>query len=632
MPASFFSAVGGFLLDAGKQTVLGSSMMGQAQQLVNQSSPILYAPFSEAIKLYYQGKISWGVLANHAAFAGAYLPPTDTQPDTSTDAGWRSSIWRKVIQSGTPVPDLDSFRTFALRNPEHMDLFRRHMRHYGMNPDLYANILLYPPNPPTPLQAMEMLNRGYIAAEEFDRMMQAYGMGSSVDRTNMQKLRLIVPPIADLIRFSVREVWQDDVVQRFGYDDEFPQAFQHWMNKQGLGWTPGPDTVEGFGNSQIPWPLAYWRSHWEVLSPSAAFELFHRARPDETDPTKSRIPGIRPFTQADLDRILKVHDYPPTMREWLRGLSYARLNRTDIRRAIQIGAIFNPEATQRFMDLGYTAADSQLLFRMAVKLGELARDRTTITRLRTQLLTAYELGTVTRQSFQVGLYAILNRGTERLDEFNRLDDAGKADLAARDSSVILATREVDLRVQNARIKTAIKSLVKAYIEGRLTRDELSNRLASAGVAENRISDIVVRADWQKSAAEREPTLDRLSRWRKSGLLSAGDYRAELLALGFSSDDANRFVFETESTIVASVAKTEEVLARTTQQSRRAILTQIKAYRDEQRRAQRRLVKTATKAEVSRWYKKGLVDYDTASDRLRKLGYTEEDTKLILAAV
>ncbi len=629
---SFFDMSGGalnFLLDASKAIGTGTSWGQYGSAVVNRHLPLSHIGFSECLKLYYQGKITWDALRFYASLSGIGLPADARNPGNPAGSGQMEAAWAAVVQSGTPVPDLEAFTTWYRRGMVSDWYYDRFLRHYGLDPNNYKSIIVDCPNPPTPLACMEMLNRGYMTVDEFDKAIKAYGMGDETDRRNFAKMRFQLPPTADLIRFSVREVWNEPVVARFGYDEEFPQAFQYWMDKQGLGWTPGPDTVPGRPGETLAWTRAYWRAHFEVMSPSQSFQAVHRLRPASPGSENSRVPGVRAFLPSDLDTILKVHDYPPAMREWLSGLTYHPLTRVDIRRMLSSGVINQAEAIESYRDLGYTQRHATDLVLLGTAIDSESKNRGSITRMKNQLLRAFEFGTITRDAFCQGFFDLLHFGTQYAIRINDLEEPERTRRKCADPSVNLAVREVELRVQNLRIKTATDALVKAFVEERLTLDELRNRLAQAGIAEPRIADIVVRAQWKLAKRARVPTLERLRHWRQVGLLPAGEYREELAKLGFDAENVNLFVSETESDIIASVAKTDELLAVTTERANKAILTQIKAIRQKEKEAQKRLAKRATKAEVLRWYSKGLISRAIAERRLLRLGYAPADIELYL---
>jgi hypothetical protein len=138
-----------------------------------------------------------------------------------------------------------------------------------------------------------------------------------------------IPPLSDLIRMLVRDAFNDSASQTYGYDEDFPPEINQYFEKQGFN----PD-----------WAKRYWRSHWELPSPTQAYEMLHR--------------GL--ISQSDLSTLLKISDYPPLAQK-LEQISYHTLTRVDVRRLMQAGLIDRAKALDTYKAMGYTPEDAELL-------------------------------------------------------------------------------------------------------------------------------------------------------------------------------------------------------------------------------------------------------------------------------
>jgi hypothetical protein len=138
------------------------------------------------------------------------------------------------------------------------------------------------------------------------------------------------PGASDLVRFALREVFDPGIVAKYGYDDNYPASFDYLMSELGYNTT---------------WSHYYWRSHWELPSPSMGWEMLHR--------------GI--IDTGTMDELLRVLDYPTYWRNKLTQISYNPLTRVDVRRMYNIGVVNRAQVKRTYQDLGYDAVNAELL-------------------------------------------------------------------------------------------------------------------------------------------------------------------------------------------------------------------------------------------------------------------------------
>jgi len=150
----------------------------------------------------------------------------------------------------------------------------------------------------------------------------------------LDRLTEVYPSVSDIIRFAVREVFSEEVVGRYGYDQDIPQAYLEWAKKLGLS--------EEFAK----W---YWRAHWEIPSPSQAIELLSR--------------GV--IEPEELDIILKIYDVAPYWRPRLLALAYDPYTRVDVRRMYELGILSDEDLIKAAKAVGYaTKEDLERLKRL----------------------------------------------------------------------------------------------------------------------------------------------------------------------------------------------------------------------------------------------------------------------------
>jgi hypothetical protein len=142
----------------------------------------------------------------------------------------------------------------------------------------------------------------------------------------LDRLTEVYPSASDVVQFAVREVFSEDVVRKYGYDQDIPQAYIEWAKKLGLS--------EEFAK----W---YWRAHWEIPSPTQAVELLSR--------------GI--IEPEDFDTILKIHDYAPYWRPRMLALAYDPYTRVDVRRMYELGILTDEDLIKAAKAVGYATKD-----------------------------------------------------------------------------------------------------------------------------------------------------------------------------------------------------------------------------------------------------------------------------------
>src|SRR5262249_11462725 len=151
---------------------------------------------------------------------------------------------------------------------------------------------------PTVGELFEIVNRELQPDAQLDNRLQIYGYYDGPIRREIVNLRYDIPGPADLVRFSVRHVWEPDLLANIGYDEEFPGAvIDYWHAAKGLDYPlfTGPfkdylDKALGeenatfalanryaeLGISEPTWARAYWWSHWVLPAPGQFFSMLIR--------------------------------------------------------------------------------------------------------------------------------------------------------------------------------------------------------------------------------------------------------------------------------------------------------------------------------------------------------------------
>ena len=122
----------------------------------------------------------------------------------------------------------------------------------------------------------------------------------------IDSLRFPIPPVQDIIRFAIRDVYNPEIMASSGQTLEIPPEYITDSAKGGLS---------------TDWAEKYWAAHWSIPSVSNTFEMFQR--------------GFITFEAMELQ--LKALDIAPLWRDELVKIAYHPITRVDIRRLYQDG-------------------------------------------------------------------------------------------------------------------------------------------------------------------------------------------------------------------------------------------------------------------------------------------------------
>jgi len=133
---------------------------------------------------------------------------------------------------------------------------------------------------------------------------------------------LFYPAPADLIRWQAREVFEPEMIARYGLDSEFEAIDKEPFYKAGMT------------DEQI---LNYWRAHWEHASWMQVVEMLHR--------------GL--LTEEQVWDWFRVVEIPPFWRQLLIDTAYTWPTRVDVRRWWDMRTIDETELRRLYSGMGY---------------------------------------------------------------------------------------------------------------------------------------------------------------------------------------------------------------------------------------------------------------------------------------
>ena len=354
-----------------------------------------------------------------------------------------------------------------------------------------------------------------------------------------------IPGPQDLVHFAVREAYRDDVAARWSYDEEFPEQFAEDMARHGF---------------DRDWAVRYWRSHWVLPSPTAAYEMLHR----------------NVINQEELATLLKLADYPVFWRDKLQAISYTPLTRVDVRRMHAMGVLDDDGVRRAYKDIGYNDANAELMLQFTKEYN----DSTGVTKtseyeskMKSVLLRGYERGYYDRATTIAGLREIgleqdeagllvdvekladdiantPDLREERLAEVRRmvelgysrgyvsrstaegmLSGAGYSDVQAQ---AILDTIEYWRGIEfNDEVLKAVGDL---YTSRSIERGQAIGLLNEAGLTGDVQAQHLETWELQRSARVRHLTLAQYTRAVETGIIETGEFRESMRALGYTERD------------------------------------------------------------------------------------------------
>ncbi len=317
----------------------------------------------------------------------------------------------------------------------------------------------------------------------------------------------IHPGVNDVIRFAVRDVFTQSIVDKFQLGAEFPTAFGEEAERLGLA--DGADRL-------------FWKSHWVLPGAQLGYQMFHRLRPGRTD---------NPFTKSDLEDLIKALDFSPFWRGRLIEIAEALPTRVDIRSMLREGIIDHDTALESYRDRGYNDFWANALTDFAAKGSAGAEKNLT----RSAIQTGYERGLFT---FDEATQQLLDLGFD-----------------ATESDFWLAL--VDLKLAQDLIDEEIKITEKLYVAGEIEAPGAFERLNTFNLPAEQIDRLLTLWDLKRQQKIKLPTKSELDNWYKRELIDSAELLTQLNRLGWDDLKVDLFTQELDLEKAELAAKEAE---------------------------------------------------------------------------
>lgn len=557
------------------------------------------------------------------AYLMGFVDPNDLDAWLKRSGIHNQRILDYTKQWTTPFP-LDQAKFFLSGGLWIRQQYDDNAKRLGYRKQADIDLTLQNSSPAPPGESLVLYNRGVLDNAAMNYNLIRFGMYEAKDRADFIELAKQIPSPSDLIHFALKEAWDPNVVAEFGYDAEFPVPFQHWMQQQGYGWASSYKDAAGAVVPGPNWPLLYWRAHWATISPGQAYQMEHRLRGDPNDPATWRIPGVRPWTRTDTNRILKIHDYPVPFRDRLAALSYRVPTRVDVRRFLELNVINQSEAKEYYQDMGYTATDAAILVKYV---GE-QRKSQRMNRLRqgtkARIERAYQLGSISKDAAAVQLYRLLALSPTELATFDAQIPVDQINIATTDPLVNGSLLSIDADLQEKLTRKSVMAVRKVFMNNEVDRPTATSLLVKVGIQQARITQYLDSWDTQRWGTGKFITPTRILAWMRKGQITPTIAAFRLNKLGYHPDDVTAWIKETSDTMLMDQVKAEAKLRKTGTAIPALTPAQLDAMATTIESTQKALVRHGTPSQLAAWVATNSIPRIAANARLLALQWPQSD--------
>ena len=327
--------------------------------------------------------------------------------------------------------------------------------------------------------------RKLLTNEDFISLLKRRGYDDKAVAV-LDDLSKLIPPISDLIRFQVREAFNDVTSNKFGYDADYPSELDQYIERQGY---------------DKDWGRRFWRAHWDLPSATQAYEMLHRGE----------------ITAQDLDDLLKTKDYPVFWRERLKNISYNVLTRVDVRRLIQAGMIDRDKAKKSYLSMGYNEEDAELLTEFAYK--GISQDERDLTK--SEIIGMYEDGLMAGSDVE-GALVKMGYDTEEAAQL---------------------LKQADFNIAKAARTDTINYVKERFAADQINRAQAQSDLANAGLKGNSIDRYLLNWERAKTLQVKPLSLADLRRMYPKGIINEQEFRDGLKILQYSENAITKLIQE-----------------------------------------------------------------------------------------
>ncbi len=391
--------------------------------------------------------------------------------------------WKARDDTRPTLPDLSALISVAWKEPEKWDKIKQYLGYAGLEEEAQGMVIAAGRQFENAQQILTLVNRGEINEPEALSRLGRNGYAKA-EAEHILKLRFIIPPIQDLVRFSVREAYYEDYVKQYGLDQEFPNELAWYGAQQGLS---------------LEFCKYYWRSHWELPSLQLGFEMLHR--------------GI--ITDTDLDNLFIAQDIMPWWRDKIKQISFVPFTRVDVRRMYREGILGRDEVNKAYRDIGYDEYRAEKMTQFVIAWAGAGRKKQT----QSQVLRAYDWDVISREE-AVSLLIALGYSEDTAENIVTVHDYERAEKAHK---AVIAVIEI------------------GYKQREIDTNSVYAKFGELGITGKRTAELLDLWDAERRLEEPQPSKADLVRWFKKDILTLNEFKEEMKKLGYTDQNITRYI-------------------------------------------------------------------------------------------
>lgn len=457
------------------------------------------------------------------------------------------------------------------------------------------------------IELREAVNRGLMTPAQMTEILGYHGFDRDQFGPLYTELLKSLPGVADLVRFTARQLWAPELVGPYGLYDGFDERSRPWFRKLGLDYPLGFNIQVDGNQREATLPDLYWAASREILPLSMAIQAYQRLREDQVVRMQGEIPGLRPFTIDDLRFHLRVAGYPPPMQDFMIALSHQPLGQRQIQWGLQYGGKDRSWAFNRYLDTGLSIDNAGTVADIAE-----ARNAARETAWIDSLVTKAKRDTVTEIE---GLYddGIIDRNTA----LRQLADAGL--------SASLSTHLLDLSdAKRARglVRAAVSATGRDYLSGALSTAEAAAALQSYGLTAARAGELMQIWTIRRSRHRRQASTSQILKWVGTGRIDAAEGARRLANLDWSQPDVLLLLADAEGSLANLQARQRKLAESDAAKRARELERLAREAAAQGKRLVSEANRVAPRGVLTRWMIDGVISQDEYRQGMRDRGYPD----------
>lgn len=466
-----------------------------------------------------------------------------------------------------------------------------------------------------------LVNRGMMPEDTAAWILGTKYQGEFEVARKVMELRYEIPPYSDLIHFAVKEAFNKEVIEAMGYNKELPAEIVPWMRKLGYGGKTGfampagsTTTLGRETRTECEWLDHIWYSHWQNMSPSQWYSSLHRFYRNSPHGASPEVSDENATTIEDVERGLKVDDYPIPLRNRLISLSYSPLTRVDARRMYDMDVLDEDDLYHTYRAIGYDDRNAERLMQWNKKQKQQRQHGSTRKRAERAIEKLVTLGAMDLNTFQ---QRMIDLGYPR-NQVQARWDLIHSEMAAK------------------KLERLTNKVRKWYLNGSLNTDQAKTILTSNGISQDDADSEIALLDQDKHFGRKFLSAREAIEVWQNRLQNEQQTYNRLINLGYTQAEATlimsnakvNMTTKAQRALIAEQKKQAMEQARELRQKNEMYEKNQRAkssyVKDQQRIKQRRLDKALaafSEKNMVKWVKGGVIDIETIESVLFLKGWT-----------